>query len=98
VQEETTKLKVRSLVRGQILAVPDTAYGKESDGFMIIRKRKWVSVLLTIFLILASVDIAYAASAIAREQIGVQPCWSNTSFMVIDLSINGGKSCTLRSR
>lgn len=59
---------------------------------MIVGKKKLMSVLFVVFIILASSATAYAASNVSGIQESIQPFWQNTSDVTICLSITDGKA------
>ena len=59
---------------------------------MIVSKKKLMSVLFTLFIMLTSGMTTYAAPNVAETQIDIQPFWQNTSDVTISLSITDGKA------
>ncbi len=59
---------------------------------MIAQKKKWMSVLLMVMVILTSGITVYAAPNPPETQAKVQPYWSNTFDMSVWLSIDDGKA------
>ena len=88
IKNNSYKQTKKSLFKGSFIYSKITKDG----GFMIVGKKKLMSVLFAVFIILTSSMVAYAAPNAAETRIDIQPFWQNTNDVTICLSITDGKA------